>query len=348
MKILHIVRRYGPVGGLERYVWEVTHQLAALGHQVEVICERCHVEKPPSIAVHELGEIAPRPRWLSLLRFGKRVARWLELNPHDGFIMHSHERSSAHQVTTCHGPPFATVREKPVWQRISLRVAMQLYLERRELRTAQYIVPNSSFIKQQLAQYYPQFAHKLTDPVVPGVIAQTPRGWQPAAAHGGIIGYVGKEWKRKGLPLAVQIVAQLRLQRPNLELWVIGPQPEEVQHLVASWPGGYRLLGWREQSYYAGFDVLLHPAKAEPYGMVISEAMSACVPVVVSDVCGAASDVTAAAGAVLPLAASVATWCDTVEKQLRRSDAPPQFVRGWDVVAREHEIIYQKLLREIT
>jgi len=44
---------------MERYVWEITRELAALGHQVVVICERCHAEKPPGITVHELGEIAP-------------------------------------------------------------------------------------------------------------------------------------------------------------------------------------------------------------------------------------------------------------------------------------------------
>ena len=40
-----------------------------------------------------------------------------------------------------------------------------------------------------------------------------------------IIGFVGKEWQRKGLPLVVDIAAQLRLARPNLELWVAGPAP---------------------------------------------------------------------------------------------------------------------------
>ena len=39
MKILHVVRRYGPVGGMERYVWELTHELRKLGHEVEVLCE---------------------------------------------------------------------------------------------------------------------------------------------------------------------------------------------------------------------------------------------------------------------------------------------------------------------
>ena len=164
-------------------------------------------------------------------------------------------------------------------------------------------------------------------------------------ADGGVIGFLGKEWRRKGLPLAVEIVAHLRRARPEIELWVIGPQPEEIQHLFAGWQGGYRLLGWREQSYYAEFDVLLHPAKAEPYGMVISEAMAARVPVVVSDRCGAAAQVTPDAGAIVPLDASAERWADEVEKQLRRSDAPPQFARGWDDVAREYETIYRQIFK---
>lgn len=346
LKVLHVVRRYGPVGGMERYVWEVTRELAALGHHVEVICERCHAEKPQGILVHELGEIAPRPRWLSLLRFGARVARWLKQNPRPGFVIHSNERLAAHDVTTFHGPPFATVRDKPWWKKISLRIAMQFYLERRELKAASLIVPNSIFIQKQLAHYYPEYAHKLTEPVVPGVTALPARAWKPAPADGGIIGFVGKEWQRKGLPLAIEIVKRLRQERPRLELWVAGPQPEEVQHLFAGWQGGYRLLGWRSDAeHLRQIDVLLHPARAEPYGMVITEAMSARAPVVVSDVCGAASEVSAAAGEVVPLEAPPEQWLNAVRRQLDRVAAPPVYAHGWREVALEYERLYGDLRR---
>lgn len=347
MKILHVVRRYGPVGGMERYVWETTRELSALGHQVEVLCERCHAEKPQGIVVHELGEIAPRPRWLSLLRFGRRVKHWLEQNPHPGFVIHSNERLSAHDVTTFHGPPFATVRDKPVWKRLSLRVAMQFYLERRELEAARYIVPNSIVIQKQLAHYYPEFAHKLTAPVVPGVSPPPPRAWQPAPADGGVIGFVGKEWQRKGLPLAARIVETLRRERPSLELWVAGPQPREVQHLFAGWQGGYRLLGWcSDSAYFAQFNVLVHPAGAEPYGMAITEAMAAQVAVVVSDRCGAAAQVSADTGAVLPLDAPLEQWVGAVRNELQRKAAPPRYENSWREVAQEYERIYMNCARE--
>lgn len=348
MKILHVVRRYGPVGGMERYVWEVTRELAGLGHQVEVICERCHAEQPQNIAVHELGEIAPRPRWLSLLRFGHRVAAWLATNPRPGFVIHSDERLGIHHVTTFHGPPFATVRDKPIWKRLSLRVAMQFFLERRELRTAALIVPNSIIIGNQLAHYYPEYARKLTAPVVPGVLPMPPHTWQAASADGGVIGFIGKEWQRKGLPLVVEIARQLRQRRPRLELWVAGPEPDEVKHLFAGWQGGYRLLGWRSDAdYMAHLNVLVHPARAEPYGMAIAEAMAARVAVVVSDRCGAADQVTAEAGAVLPLAAPPEQWVTAVSQQLARHAPPPQYAHSWGEVAREYETIYAQATRMI-
>lgn len=347
MKIIHIVRRYGPVGGMERYVWETTRELFKLGHEVQVICEVCLAEAPAGIAVHELGRMRYRPRWLYYWRFSRRVDAWLRANPQPGWLIHSNERVGVHDVTTFHGPPFASVRNQPWWKKVSIRVAMQLWLERRELRVAKAIVPNSAIIAKQLAHYYPEYAHKITAPIVPGVLPGVMRTPREVPQDGGIIGFVGREWQRKGLPLAVEIAVHLRQKRPNLELWVIGPEEKEIEHLFKGWQGGYRLLGWRtDNAHFAQIDVLLHPAKAEPYGMVISEAMAARVPVVVSDQCGAAAQVTDRHGKVVKLEAPVQEWMDSVESQLGRSEPAPGFVRGWDVVAREYETIYQQLSLE--
>lgn len=345
MKLIHVVRRYGAVGGMERYVWELTHELAAAGHQVLVLCQRCYTPPITGIQVVELGELALRPRWLGLLRFGWQVSRWLAENPHPDWLIHSHERLDEHHVTTFHGPPFATVRDMAWHRKISLRVWMQMYLERRELSVARVIVPNSPLIKNQLAHYYPSLAHKLSAPIVPGVAAVMPRPPRRVAAEGGVIGFVGKEWARKGLPLAVNIVRALRQSRPQLELWVIGVEAAEVQHLFADWQGGYRLLGWQsDNDYLAELDVLLHPARAEPYGMVIAEAMAARVSVVLSEVCGAAADVSTTSGCVLPLNAPLGAWTAAVERQLQRTDAPPAWQHGWDKVAAEYVKIYRELV----
>ena len=343
---LHVVRRYGPVGGMERYVWELTRALAQAGQPVTVLCERLHAPAPAGVEVHELGEIAPRPRWLSLLRFSRGVERWLRRYPRPGVLVHSHERLGVHHVTTFHGPPFATVFERPWWRRVSLRVWMQLWLERRELLGAgvRAVVPNSPLIGQQLLHYYPQVRERLTDPVPPGVAPGPVRPAKAVPADGGVIGFVGKEFRRKGLEKAAAVVAALRRRRPRAELWVVGPEPAEVESLFAGWHGGYRLLGWSsDAAVYAQMDLLLHPARAEPYGMVIAEAMAAAVPVLISDRCGIAPDVSAAAGSVLPLEAPVEQWVAACERQLGRDAPPPLFERGWPRVAEEQLAIYRRL-----
>jgi UDP-glucose:(heptosyl)LPS alpha-1,3-glucosyltransferase len=346
---LHVVRRYGPVGGMERYVWELTRALALAGHPVTVICERLHAPAPAGIDVHELGEVAPRPRWLALLRFSRRVERWLRDHPQPGVLIHSHERLGVHQLTTFHGPPFATVLERP-WRRwLSLRVRMQLWLERRELLGAgvQAVVPNSHLIARQLLRYYPQVRDLLTEPVPPGVAAGPVRPARAVPADGGVIGFVGREWKRKGLDRAAAAVAELRRRRPRAELWVVGPDPAEVEPLFAGWHGGYRLLGWSsDPAVYAQMDLLLHPASAEPYGMVIAEAMAAAVPVVISDRCGIAPEVAPQAGSVLSLEASLSEWIVACEQQLARALPPSGFVRGWQQVAAEQLAVYRRFLPE--
>jgi UDP-glucose:(heptosyl)LPS alpha-1,3-glucosyltransferase len=341
---LHVVRRYGPVGGMERYVWELTHALAADGHPVTVLCERLHAAAPAGIEAHELGEVAPRPRWLALLRFSRRVERWLREHPQPAAVIHSHERLGVHQVTTFHGPPFATVFERPWWRRLSLRVRMQLWLERRELlaSSVRAVVPNSPLIAQQLLRYYPGVRECLTTPVPPGVAAGPARPARLVPADGGVVGFVGKEFKRKGLEQAVAIVAELRRRRPRAELWVVGPDPAEVELLFAGWSGGYRLLGWSsDPAVYAQMDLLLHPARAEPYGMVVAEAMAAAVPVVISDRCGIAPDVSPQAGSVLSIDAPIQQWVDACERRLSHDDPPPRFVRGWQQVAAEQLAIYR-------
>ena len=265
------------------------------------------------------------------------MVRWLGANPQPGSLIHSHERISSHDITTFHSSPFATVLDNPWWKLISLRIAMQLFLEKRELSNASCIVPNSQIIKQQLTHYYPQFTHKLTEPVMPGVTTGLQRELRNVPTDGGVIGFVGKEWKRKGLPIAVSAVKQLRRTRPKLQFIVIGPNVNDVQHLFAEWQDGYLLKGWGDQADYTEFDVLLHPAKAEPYGMVISEAMAAKVPVVISDVCGASVHVTSSAGKALPLSAPIDVWVEALEHQLHRTDHIPQFERSWLKVAQEYE-----------
>ncbi|MFQ5581216.1 MAG: glycosyltransferase family 4 protein [Mariprofundaceae bacterium] len=342
MKLLHIVRRYGPVGGMESYVWQLTQELALMGHDVTVLCERQEHEPPASVKVYALGEIAPKPRWLSHIRFSHRVSRWVRQHPASKRIIHSHERTSVHHVTTFHGPPFAHVLEKPWWKRASLRVRVNLWLEKREVcdKHVQAVIPNSTVIAKSLDRFYPCIGQRLKAPITPGVVEGPKRPDRAVPEDGGVIGFIGKEWQRKGLDLAIRIVGELRRKRPDLTFLVAGPAPEDVQHLFADWDGGYQLLGETDTSVlYPQLDLLLHPARHEPYGMVVAEALAASVPVLISDHCGVKEDVPD--HTVLELDSDILLWAQRCEALI--GTQPEPFHRLWKDTAEEQLHCYRKL-----
>lgn len=341
-----VVRRFGPVGGMERYVWETAQALSAIGVTIEVVCEALHAPPPAGIRVHVLGTIAPRPRWLSLMRFSRRVRRWLQANPRPGFIVHSHERLGVHDVTTFHGPPFSTILEREWWRRVSIRVAAQLWLERREVcgQAVRAVVPNSGLIAERLSHYYPCAQARLVAPIVPAVVPGPRRLTRSVPAGGGTVGFVGREWKRKGLDIALRIATGMQRVRPGLRVIVAGPEARDIEHLTQGYPGELQVTGWVDSAnLYAEMDLLIHPARAEPYGMVVAEAMAAGVPVVVSDACGIAPEIGEKSGSVVPVGAPIATWIAACEAQLARTTPVPVYSRRWAQVASEYQSLYDTL-----
>jgi len=348
LNLVQIVRRYGAVGGMERYVWEMSREMAALGHHVTILCEQVMTESiPAGVHIVELGSIAPKPRWLAHLRFSAKVSAWAAAHQSEALIIHSHERTGIHQFTTFHGPPFATVKRKPWWQRISPRIYANLWLEQREVCGPQVkaIIPNSALIANALRQYYPSIDTRLVAPIAPGVSEIPVRPDRPVPPHGGVIGFVGKEWKRKGLDIAVKIVAEVRKQRPDLEFIVAGPAPDDIRHLFQDWHSGFTLLGETDSTpLYQQFDLLLHPARQEPYGMVIAEARTAGVPVLVSDACGIASELNE--HIVLNINADIHVWANALEHQIKHQNGRRTDLirRGWKNVAEEQIDCYRQYL----
>jgi UDP-glucose:(heptosyl)LPS alpha-1,3-glucosyltransferase len=344
LDILHIVRQYGLVGGMERYAWELSKELAAAGHEVTVLCETLRRKTAPEgVKVIELGGVNPKPRWLAHLRFSRKISAWVKAHPNSKRIIHSHERTAVHHFTTFHGPPFASVKNKRLWQRISLRIFANLWLEKRELCAPQVraVIPNSPLIADAIKQYYPNVESRLTPAITPGAGEVQPRSNRTLTEEGGAIGFIGKEWKRKGLDIAVNIVAELRKQRPQLEFIIAGPHPDEIRHLFKAWDGGFQLLGEIDStSFYAQLDLLLHPARQEPYGMVIAEARAAGVPVLVSDNCGIASELDE--DSVLNQDSEVSTWSQRCHALIGQQ--PESVARSWKDVAEEQIRCYQEFL----
>ncbi|ODS24383.1 hypothetical protein AB835_04090 [Candidatus Endobugula sertula] len=333
---------------MERYVYQLTHALVQKGQQVSVLCEKNEaVEYNPLIIVVELGNAYHKPRWRAQWGFCQRVSQYFEQNPQPESVIHSHERTAVHHVTTFHGPPFLQ-RKRRLLDITSPRIRMWTQLEEQELFNEQVkaILPNAPLIASQLRTLYPTIAHKLRSPAYPGVDVSFSRVQRRSS--GLAIGFLGREWKRKGLDIACRIISQLREQIPGVHFMVAGCDPDNIRHLFDGWPtGSYTLMGWSEPQYFFEIiDVLLHPARAEPFGMVIAEANAAGLPVVISDQCGAAALIGDEQGSICRLdsgSANVEHWVQACRQQLYRNKVVTSLNLSWETLAEQHIDLYREL-----
>ena len=116
MRIVQIVRRFGPVGGMETYAWQLTRALATNGRAVHVVCETEESEALPNVTVEALGDTNPFPHWRYHLQFSQRVAKYWQQHFQPGDIWHSHEFVTCAEVGTFHSTVHGAV-ESRVWHK---------------------------------------------------------------------------------------------------------------------------------------------------------------------------------------------------------------------------------------
>jgi UDP-glucose:(heptosyl)LPS alpha-1,3-glucosyltransferase len=191
---------------------------------------------------------------------------------------------------------------------------------------------------------YPRLARKITKVITPAYTYLQPIAKDPARpAHA--LGFMGRDWKRKGLPKALEIFSVLRRQDPSWSMLIAGCPAELLPaNLVRALPDGAQLLGRTDpQDFFRAVDVLVHPANDEPFGMVMSEALTCGVPVVFSDQCGAADHLRSDGLRILRVDAPVADWAGSCRELAGRTfTSPPS--RTWSDVAAEHEELYAEVV----
>jgi UDP-glucose:(heptosyl)LPS alpha-1,3-glucosyltransferase len=142
--------------------------------------------------------------------------------------------------------------------------------------------------------------------------------------------FVGKEWKRKGLDRAVEIIQALRATDSGYTLTVMGVDPTEVP---SRWRrlDGVIWVGWKPSVPYADYDILVHPARQEPFGMVVLEARAAGLGCVITDVVGA-GECDLQVIAMLPGDAAISEWVRATQALI---DQPISYQasQSWDDVA---------------
>jgi UDP-glucose:(heptosyl)LPS alpha-1,3-glucosyltransferase len=159
-----------------------------------------------------------------------------------------------------------------------------------------------------------------------------------------VLGFIGRDWRRKGLPRAIEVFRALRQEDPTWEMVVAGcPREALSKDVLRHWPDGATPLGWTApEDFFRRIDVLVHPAKDEPFGMVIAEALTCGVPVVASDHCGCVDHLQSTGLRALSLEASTDAWAVACA-DAHHHPVPPLAPRTWADVAVEHETLYARV-----
>jgi len=284
MKVCHVVRRYGPVGGMESYVYYLTRALADLKIDIVILCEEdlSAAGHPPNVKVHAIG-VAPmrRPRWRAMEWFRDRVQPLVARLKRDGYLIHSHERIRGHHITTQHGP-LMTGSTGILMPLFSKRIRKWLEFERDEL-SCQLVLPVSRVLMSMIQAQFPDLRF---GPIVwPGMLGNSIDEMHHHSDKKHTFLFVGRDFKRKGLNQAIDIVESIRKTFPSAELDVYGVSTNEVPRHMKK--GFVKYFGWSNSIPYRQYKILLHPATIEPFGMCVTEALAQGLTCFVSGKTGA-------------------------------------------------------------
>jgi len=345
MRIVQVVRRFGPVGGMEEYVWCLTKSLTAiLSEPVQVLCESNDSEPIAGTNLEMIPPTSVGPRWYRLWRFSNYVNQWRNEQSLQDTIIHSHEFSCGAEVLTFHttvhgaGEQFGVKCLDPSWH-------LNQWRERTVLHSPQLckIVPVSALLSRQLKKYHPRCEDKLAEPIPPGVKLAH---FEKSSAHQPTIGFIGREWNRKGMRQVVDIFREMLLKNKDTKLVLAGMPKAEIGEVISGLEDQVEIMGWidNKSDFYDRIQLLIHPARLEAFGMVVTEAMTRGIPVLVSDQVGAASEVTSEFGKVMPLQAPLEDWVRATKELLSASSSVGSaYSRTWERVADEYAVLYEKI-----
>ena len=267
-------------------MWNLSRSLSALGVEVSVVCESVHTEPDFEVEIDLVQESNNRRRWKAMQDFMNHSEKLLKKYRDEGStIIHSHERSSFHHVTTIHGPPMPRYGDLPWYKKMSPRVRAWTSWERREVcaENVRAVVPVSKYIRDSILRRHPCCSGIMSEPGYPGLGHGEVKHFRQSQNPLKLL-FVGGEWKRKGLDYAVKMLDEMKGEEVTLDVY--GIEDTEIPRALRR--QNVSALGWIKEVPYSRYDVLVHPARTEPFGMVVTEALRAGCRVMASTSVGAA------------------------------------------------------------
>ena len=365
-------------GGAERYSVALVEELAAK-HEIHVFAQDID-HHWPGVTYHRISAPLRRFRWLNQLWYA--TATWWqtrEASGHGFDIVHSHENTWHGNVQTVHVLPIRhnLFHAKTGWAKVrtwlkvttSPRLLAYLALERGRFakQAHRHIIVTSPSLRGIFNAAYPNSGYALSV-ITPGVVRAGLMADKAAAKRilgvpedGFTIAFVGNRYDIKGLPTLLHALQALPEQ---VNLLVVGNAEEISFHQAQAEKLGIgqrvRFLGainGVEQVYQAA-DCLAHPTLEDTFAMVVLEAMSYGLPVVVSGekYCGIAGLLTDGLNALIldepknpsTLSQLLKSIVDNAELNGKLSTEALKFADGfaWDQIAREQEQVYAEVIKK--
>ena len=345
-------------GGAERYAIALVEQLAAT-HEIHVFAQEID-HQWPGVTYHRVSAPLRKPRWINQLWFA--TGTWW-MTRHGFDVIHSHENTWHGDVQTIHVLPvkYNLFRGRTGWHRAlrwlkvvtSPRLLTYLGLERLRYaaRPGRQLVVTSDSLQEIMAFTYPACPN--ISVITPGIaMPQLPVMVQRKAEARALLGlpragrcllFVANDYQKKGLDALLEALAQL---------------PDDVVLAVVGNPAQIFLFSQRAQTLsldkrvfflgslkdvgaaYEAADCLAHPTLEDTFGMVVLEAMSYGLPVVVSgsEHCGIAGLLKDGINAVIlddPEDAS--RLHSLLEQVLTQPLLQKQLIRGATAFAKQYE-----------
>lgn len=335
MIVTQVVRRFGRVGGMESYVWFLCKHLLKARVHLNLICEDV-IDEMPDLSSSNVWTVdkplKTRPRWKAMRHFQFCVEHLIRNTPREQWgIIHSHERLNLHDVTTIHGPLMGNPDSLGFFRNLNGRIQEWSVMERDEVSgsNVRAVFCVSDLAREKLKREYPD-APISSQIMWPGIdLSSVSCFTEPKRSLNNVF-FVGKEWRRKGLAFAIQIVKGLRKHLPEICLHVYGPTLEELPWSMRSF-SWVKVHGFQTPPYET-CGLLVHPAIDEPFGMVISEARAHGAPCLISDRVGA-TGIEFNYVRALGLDESIDSWIASGLQLLESSDYSPEIRWTWDDLA---------------
>ncbi|MBL7003859.1 MAG: glycosyltransferase family 4 protein [Gammaproteobacteria bacterium] len=301
LKVAVLIRNYSASGGgAERYCVELTNRLSKI-HEVHVFSQH-NYESSENITFHQIPQWLKKPRYINQLLFSY-LTKLATQGKFD--IVHSHDMATHANIYTLHVPCVRTkwaqakgIRKILRWMNtlLSPRKMAYLWLENKEMQVLpnRHFISVSEYLSRNIVENYPRLNDHITI-AHPGietqatddkVIAELRKNFRekysiPTSAF--VLLFVAHGFKRKGLPAIIKALEILN--NKDIHIIVAGSgNPKDIKIDLPLVQNNTHFIGVVENmsELYPVADTLIHPTLGDTYGMVVLEAMSHKLPVIVS------------------------------------------------------------------